>query len=125
MPSEKLTRILRSRSPFTSEQIDAICEPDGWAWVYGHATPRKERLPSVCFTGFAQADKDKLSALAQDSHMSVVASVNKSLSFLCVGANAGAAKLAKAKENGITLLSRGQFEDLVETGEIPATSGGA
>ena len=120
MPSEKLTRILRSRSSFAPEQIEGMSESEGWAWVYGHASPRKEHLPSVCFTGFAQGDRDELSSLAQERILSVVTSVNKSLSFLCVGENAGAAKLAKAKENGITLLSRVEFENLVETGEIPA-----
>ena len=69
MPSEKLTRILRSRSPFAPEQIEGMSESEGWAWVYGHASPRKEHLPSVCFTGFAQGDRDKLSALARDAHL--------------------------------------------------------
>lgn len=119
MASEKLTRILGSKSPFTPEQIAAISDADGWDWVYAHASPRKERLPSVCFTGFTAADRDALAALATDARLSVVASVNKSLAFLCAGDNAGPAKLAKAKEQGIAVLTRAEFVNFLETGEIP------
>jgi NAD-dependent DNA ligase len=119
MPSEKLTRILKARSPFSPEQIEEMREADGWQWVYAQTTPHRVRLPSVCFTGFSQANKDKLSAIARGAHLSVVGSVNKSLSFLCAGENAGAAKVAKAHEQGITILNQAEFENLVETGEIP------
>jgi hypothetical protein len=55
MPSEKLTRILQAKSPFSAEQIKAMTEVDGWQWVYGNPTPHKERSSSVCFTGFSQS----------------------------------------------------------------------
>jgi len=119
MPSEKLTRILKARSPFSPEQIEAMTDAEGWEWVYSHASPRKEKLPSVCFTGFSQSDKDALSALATGAHLRVVGSVNKSLSFLCAGDDAGPAKLAKAKEQGIAILTQAEFVNLLETGEIP------
>ena len=119
MASEKLTRILGSKSSFTPDQIAAMSEAEGWAWVYSRASPHKERLPSVCFTGFNAAERDALTALATEAHLSVVGSVNKSLAFLCAGGSAGPAKLAKAKEQGIAVLTRAQFMDFLETGEIP------
>lgn len=119
MPSEKLTRILLARSPFSPEQIVDMTETEGWNWVYGHATPHKEKLPSICFTGFSQSDKDSLATLAISAHLRVVESVNKSLLLLCAGDNAGTAKLAKAREHGIAILSRSEFVDFLETGEIP------
>jgi NAD-dependent DNA ligase len=117
MPSEKLTRILKARSPFLAEQIESMTDSEGWAWVYLQASPRK--LPSVCFTGFSQADKDALSALAIDAHLRVVSGVSSSLSFLCAGENAGPAKLAKAKDLGVLVMDRAQFMSFLETGEIP------
>lgn len=79
MPSEKLTRILRARSPFSPEQIDAMTDAQGWDWVYANATPHRERLPSVCFTGFTAVEKEELAELATGAHLRVVESVNKSL----------------------------------------------
>lgn len=121
MPSEKLTRILRAKSPFTSQEIAEMAEADGWAWVYANASPRKERLPSVCFTGFGQGEKEELANLACAASFRVVSGVSKALSFLCAGDNAGPAKLAKAKEAGIVVLNRSEFLNLLDTGEIPTT----
>lgn len=41
------------------------------------------------------------------------------LSFLCAGDNAGPAKLEKARAPGVVIMDRAQFENLLETGEIP------
>jgi DNA ligase (NAD+) len=119
MPSEKLTRILWAKSPFTPEQIASMSNAEGWDWVYSHANPRKQRLSTVCFTGFSQLEKDRLIGLATDARFQVVGSVNKSLAVLCAGDNAGPAKLAKAKKQGIAVLTRAEFMNFLETGEIP------
>jgi NAD-dependent DNA ligase len=119
MPSEKLTRILKAKSPLTAEQIEAMTEAEGWNWVYSHASRRKEKLPSICFTGFSQTHKDELSSLATGARFRVVTAVNSSLSFLCAGDNAGPVKLAKAKDNGISIMNRAEFLNFLETGEIP------
>jgi NAD-dependent DNA ligase len=119
MPSEKLTRILRAKSPLPLDEIEAMSDAEGWDWVYAHASPRKERLPSICFTGFSQVDKDALSVQATDARLHVVGSVNKFLLFLCAGDNAGPAKVAKAKVHGVAILTRGEFAHFLETGEIP------
>ena len=120
MPSEKLTRILKAKSPFSSEEIAAMSDDAGWDWVYAHAKPKKEKLTQVCFTGFSTADKATLATLAAEARLEVVSSVTKSLAFLCAGENAGPAKLAKAREQGVTVLTREQFTHLIETGEMPA-----
>lgn len=120
MPSEKLTRILKAKSPFSSEQIAEMSEAEGWRWVYSNAAPRKDRLMQVCFTGFSATEKHELVVLAKEHRLAVATSVTKDLAFLCTGSNAGPSKLAKAAEQGVTLLTRAQFEHLLATGEIAA-----
>ena len=80
--------------------------------------PNKENLTQICFTGFSAQEKAELTTLAEESHLDVVTSVTKELAFLCTGENAGPAKLEKAKEQGVHIFSRGQFEHLLETGDI-------
>jgi NAD-dependent DNA ligase len=120
MPSEKLTRILKAKSPFSPEQIAVMPESDGWDWVYSNAAPRKEKLMQICFTGFSAPDKEELIALAKEHRLVIATKVTKDLAFLCVGENAGPAKLQKATEQGVTLLTRTQFEHLLATGEVAA-----
>jgi DNA ligase (NAD+) len=96
-----------------------MTEVEGWDWIYSHASPRKEKLPSICFTGFSQTDKSELSSLATGARLRAVGAVNDSLSFLCVGDNAGPVKLAKAKKYGITIMNRAEYLNFLETGEIP------
>lgn len=120
MPTEKLSRILRAKSPFNADQISAMSEVDGWNWVYANAVRRKDRLIQVCFTGFSAAEKETLISLADESQLEVVTSVTKSLAFLCAGDNAGPTKLSKASSQGVTVLTREQFEHLLSTGEVAA-----
>jgi NAD-dependent DNA ligase len=79
----------------------------------------KERLSQVCFTGFSTTEKTELTALAEGAKLEVVGAVTKNLAFLCVGLNAGPAKLAKAREQGVLVLQRSQLLHLLETGEVP------
>ena len=119
MATEKLTRILKAKSPFTTEQIVSMTDAEGWDWVYGNASPHKEKLPSICFTGFSQTDKTHLTNLAEASRFRIVSAVSNSLAFLCAGENAGLAKMAKAKGFGISVMTRDEFLVFLETGEIP------
>jgi NAD-dependent DNA ligase len=119
MPNEKVTRILKARSAFTLEQIEAMTDSQGWEWIYANAKPKKERRSQVCFTGFSVAEKAALVDAAFNAKLEVVDSVTKNLAFLCAGENAGPVKLAKAKEQGVCILDRSQFVNLLETGEIP------
>jgi DNA ligase (NAD+) len=118
MPSEKLVRILKSKSPFSIIEIEAMSEADGWEWVYANAKPRKEKATQVCFTGFSANEKTELATMALASGLEVVSTVTKSLAFLCAGENAGPSKLEKAREQGVHVLTREQFVHLLETGEI-------
>ena len=120
MPSEKLTRILKAKSPFSPAQIAVMSEVEGWDWVYANAASRKDRLAQICFTGFSASEKIELAALAQEHKLAVATSVTKDLAFLCTGESAGPAKLAKAMAQGVTLLTRTQFEHLLATGEVVA-----
>jgi len=123
MPSEKLARILRKKSPFSAAEIARISDVDGWNWVYANVSPLKEKLPGICFTGFTDSEKVELATLAKEAHLSVASAVTKSLQFLCVGENAGPAKLQKARAQGVTVMTRAEFENFLETGEIPIVRG--
>jgi DNA ligase (NAD+) len=118
MANERVTRILRSKSKFSPEQISEMSDAQGWDWIYANAKPRKEKLSQICFTGFSITEKEELSALARSTNLEVVGSVTKSLAFLCAGENAGPAKLKKAIDQGNSILTKDQFIQLIETGEI-------
>ncbi len=80
---------------------------------------RKMDKLSICFTGFGASDKQALTEIAIDNNLHVTSGVTKSLSFLCCGPNKGPSKITKAQENGAIILTQGQFENLIDTGEIP------
>lgn len=119
MTGKKVTRILKAKSPFSSQAIEEMSDAQGWDWIYANAKPRKEKLSQICFTGFSAAEKTTLTALAEAAKLEVVGSVTRNLAFLCFGENAGPAKLEKAKAQGNCILNREQFLHLLDTGEIP------
>ncbi|WP_281223077.1 hypothetical protein [Photobacterium sanguinicancri] len=87
-------------------------------------TPQPTRLSSpdtmdVCFTGFSKSDKSDLTTMAAEQSMLVRQSVTKHLDILCYGYNAGPKKLEKALDQGVMILNRLQFENLLSTGEVP------
>ncbi|MBA4318229.1 MAG: hypothetical protein C0412_07495 [Flavobacterium sp.] len=118
MAGEKVTRILKAKSPFTAEQIADMSDAQGWDWIYANAKPRKEKLTQICFTGFSAAEKAELTEIAKAANLEVVNSVTKGLAFLCIGENAGPAKLKKAEEQGNHILTKEHFFHLLDTGEI-------
>lgn len=73
----------------------------------------------ICFTGFKKADREALTELAKKNNMNVHVSVVMHLDMLCYGYNAGPKKLKKAMSQGAIIANREQFEDFLETGEIP------
>ncbi len=73
----------------------------------------------ICFTGFKKADKEELTKLAQDNDINICKSITLHLDMLCYGYNAGPIKLRKAMNKGIFIVNREQFENFLETGEIP------
>jgi DNA ligase (NAD+) len=118
---KKLLGILRARSSFSDEQIAAMTEREGWAWVYAQQSrrPKAERLPEVCFTGFSSDEREVLEALATEAHMRVVSTVTRNLMVLVGGRGAGPAKLDKARQQGVPVIDRDGFERFLETGELP------
>lgn len=93
-------------------------DPDGAKILCPPAFLRAEH-PEVCFTGFSAADKARLSGIAAANGVIVVKGVTVGLHYLCCGANAGPAKLEKARAQGTLVLSEAEFANLLETGEVP------
>lgn len=122
MASEKAAKILRVRSDFSEEQIQAMPDREAWDWIYRHLRSADDLRPDqICFSGFSLSVRAELEAQARELlHLEVKSSVTKGLRYLCTGPEAGPAKVAKAKEQGATILSVEQFQTFCETGEIPA-----
>lgn len=121
--SEKLSRILRSKTDLTNEQLEQMTEREGWAVVYSlRSQETKEKKVEVCFTGFSPADKKELIQIANDNDIHVAKSVTKGLMFLCCGGNAGPSKMAKAEKQGVKLIDKETFFNILETGEIPTAN---
>ena len=118
--SEKLRRILSSKSDFSEQQIAQMSDADGWAWLYTQQSSNKRQVkgPEVCFTGFGVTERQELESRASAGGLHVVTSVTKGLMLLVAGANAGPAKLVKARAGGIAVVDQAGFEHFLETGEI-------
>ena len=120
MPSEKLTRALKSRTDMPESAIENLSGSEGWDIIYSLLAAKKEKnLNEICFTGFSPSEKSSLTQNAEEYGMASVKSVTKSLKFLCAGPNAGPFKLKKAQLQGATILSRDEFNIMLETGELP------
>jgi len=117
--SEKLQKILKSKTNLSSIELDKLTESDGWAIIYSMGDQKKEKLIEICFTGFSPADKYELINTAKKNNLHVTSSVTRNLYFLCVGDNAGAVKVKKAKEQNTKIISKEQLLELLETGQLP------
>jgi NAD-dependent DNA ligase len=121
--SEKLSRILRSKTDLTDEQLEQMTEREGWAVVYSlRSQETKEKKVEVCFTGFSPADKKELIQIANDNNIHIAKSITKGLMFLCCGGNAGPSKMVKAEKQGVKLIDKETFFNILETGELPITN---
>lgn len=91
---------------------------------YGQPPPRlvKERpadqRPQILFTGFASALRAELEEKSNSHGLHVCQSVTKTLSYLCIGPNAGPAKVEKARAQHVYILDESQLHILLETGEL-------
>jgi hypothetical protein len=119
MPSEKLTRILQSKSPFSEQEISQMAEIDGWQWVYKNKKPKNGKPREICFTGFPDSEKSDLAKLATEAGLTVVGSVTRNLWFLCKGQNPGPAKIEKGTSQGVLIVSLDEFRKILESGELP------
>lgn len=117
--SEKLLRILRSKTQLSDLELSKLNESDGWNIVYSLSGTKKEKLIEICFTGFTPADKNELIKIAEENNFHVAQSVTTNLNFLCCGDNAGPSKMEKAKKQNVQILTKNEFVNLIETGEMP------
>lgn len=123
MAGERITQILLAKSNLSPEEIAEMSDREAWGWLYAHFPPKTKRRkrtgPEVCFTGFSVAERRQLEDDAKAAHLEAVTTVTRSLRYLVTGPNAGPAKLQKAEEQGVILLTAEQFHAMVETGELP------
>jgi NAD-dependent DNA ligase len=111
MASEKVARILRSKSPMSEDQISAMTDQAAWDWVYSNRVAPRAKRTEVCFTGFLDEEKEALAAKASEAGLKVVTTVTKKLDLLCTGDNPGAVKLEKAHKQGTRVLTPAEFQD--------------
>lgn len=116
--SAKLASILRAQHGLKAADLALMTEPEGWAVVYSQRQMRDPQTFTICFTGFDPAQKDLLTEVAEAVGMQVVTKVNKCLSALCAGADAGPVKLKRASEFQIPVISKDQFDMLIRDGEL-------
>lgn len=80
-----------------------------------HTLPRERKppdpRPTVCFTGFAEPEKELLTGIATRSGFRVVHSVLKNLTTLCCGPAPGSVKLEEAKGRGVRIVSEAEFRN--------------
>ena len=116
--SEKLRRILKSKTDLNDDKIATLSEGEGWAIVYSFQKKKPPKGPEVCFTGLSASEKSVLEETAAKNGLHVVTSVTKNLMILVAGDNAGPAKIKKAHDQGVAVVSKEEFLDFLETGEI-------
>jgi NAD-dependent DNA ligase len=100
-------------SPFTVEQLEAMEDRECWRWIYAHFPPKTKRpdpsIPSVCFTGFSPDAKNRLEKLAEQAGYRILTGVSARLKVLVTGEVPGPAKLEKARQQGVEVLSEAEF----------------
>ncbi|GAB2544827.1 MAG: NAD-dependent DNA ligase LigA [Giesbergeria sp.] len=116
--SEKLRRILKSKTDLNDEQISLLDEGEGWAIVYSNQKKKQKKGPEVCFTGLSASEKTSLEELSKVNGLHVATSVTKNLMILVAGESAGPSKLKKALDQGVSVMSKEDFLTFLETGEL-------
>jgi DNA ligase (NAD+) len=77
---------------------------------------------SIVVTGtLANFSRDEAAAAIKSRGGKSPGSVSKKTTAVVVGDEPGASKVTKAGELGIPVLNEGQFQELLETGELPAS----
>lgn len=120
MPSPKPTMILLSKTDLSKSDISQMSDNDAWGLIYSIRERKAvDNRVQVCFTGFGLTKKKELISLAENKNFKVVKSVTKNLDFLIGGDNSGPMKIKKAESQGVQFLTLEQFENLINTGELP------
>ncbi len=71
----------------------------------------------VCFTGFSKIDRAKLTeSTKRNNKFEIVERVIKDLDYLVCGETKGPAKVKKAKQQGVKILEKNDYLQLIKTG---------
>ena len=73
-----------------------------------------DQRPTICFTGIEVQRRFELKSIAESHGLRVVTAVPKSLKYLVIGRTAGPAKVAKAVQEKISIMTEPQFMELVD-----------
>lgn len=126
MAGERVSKILKSKTSLSSEDIELISDKEGWRLIYSFfptSSKFKKRVykkeNQICFTGLPAEYKKELQGIAISNGMEVVKSITKDLAYLCCGEKAGPIKLKKAIAQDVIVMSVEQFTHLLNTGEVP------
>lgn len=110
---EVIGMMVEKGSPFSVEELQGMEDRECWGWIYAHFPPKTKRQisskPEICFTGFRPDDRANMEKLAEQNGYRVVSSVTVRLKVLVTGEAPGPAKLAKAQQRGLTILSAAAF----------------
>lgn len=79
----------------------------------------KPALPQILFTGFPAKARTEFEAASAAAGLEVVKSVTQRLTFLCAGPNAGPIKLAKARIQGVYIVTDSDLPAFLESGVLP------
>jgi NAD-dependent DNA ligase len=114
MASEKVIAMMMEKgAPFSVEQLQGMEDRECWRWIYAHFPPKTKRpkssKPEIYFTGFRPDDRAIMERLAEQNGYRVVSSVTIKLKVLVTGEAPGPSKLAKAQEQGATILSASTY----------------
>lgn len=108
-----IAMMVEKGSPFSVEQLQGMEDRECWRWIYAHFPPKTKRRtsskPEICFTGFRPDERANMEKLAEQNGYGVVNSVTVRLKVLVTGEAPGPAKLAKAHQQGVTILSAAAF----------------
>lgn len=85
---------------------------------------RRQKGITVCFTGFSEVDKAHLRKLANENGMNVVKSVVIGLCYLVIGGEPGKLKVEEAHRKNARIITKDEFVNLINTGEIPLSADG-
>lgn len=121
MASERVSKILLARTELSDDQIAGMSDSEGWQIIYSlppRSTRKAKQVDTVCFTGFSESERERLSENAIAHGMDVAASVTKNLAYLVTGPNAGPMKIKKALEQDVIVMNEQAFMALIRTGEI-------
>lgn len=114
MASENVIGMMVEKgSPFSVEQLRGMDDRECWRWIYAHFPPKTKRprtsKPEICFTGFRPDERANMEKLAAQNGYRVVRCVTVKLKVLVTGEAPGPSKLAKARQQGATILPASAF----------------